>query len=236
MKFYYLVAAYNEERILEKTVQELAALPQKFPGSEILLLDNGSQDQTWSICQRLAQENPWVFAYHNTEKGLGVAFKRGLQELQKKNIEPESWILFCAADLPFGFSDLDSFLALGPKAWKENILFVGSKRHPQSRVQRNWKRRFGSIIFEWARLIILQIKTKDTQGSLLLRGDQVSLLERLHSKDYFFSVELVYFAEKAGRVMEIPIDLRPEVRTSNISLLKDGTKSLLQLLEFRKRL
>ncbi|HEY8270627.1 MAG TPA: glycosyltransferase family 2 protein [Pseudobdellovibrionaceae bacterium] len=236
MKFYYLVAAYNEERVLEKTVRELAVIPQRFPGSEILLLDNGSQDNTWALCQRLAQENSWVSAYHNDEKGMGTAFKRGLRELQNKNIPRDSWIVFCASDLPFGFSDLESFLELGPAAWQENILFVGSKRHSQSQVQRNWKRRFGSVIFELARFLILQIKTKDTQGSLFLRADQIALLQNLNSNDYFFTVELVYFAEKSGKVTEMPIKLRPEIRNSNISILKDGSKSLLQLLKFRQRL
>lgn len=236
MKFYYLVAAYNEERVLEKTVQELASIPQRFPGSEVLLLDNGSEDNTWSLCQKLARENPWVSAFHNDDKGMGVAFKRGLLELQNKSIPPDSWIVFCASDLPFGFSDLDSFLALGTAAWNENILFVGSKRHPQSRVQRNWKRRLGSVIFEVARRLILQIKTKDTQGSLFLRGDQVALVKKLNSRDYFFTVELVYFAENAGKVMEMPIRLRPELRNSNISILKDGLKSLRQLLSFRRNL
>lgn len=238
MKFYYLVAAHNEALVLEKTVQELAAIPQRFPGSEVLLLDNGSVDGTWPLCQRLAAANPaWLSAYHDDAKGLGVAFQRGLLELQKRKIAPDSWVMFCASDLPFGFSDLESFLSLGPTAWKENLLFVGSKRHPRSQVQRSWKRRLGSLVFELARYLVLQIKTKDTQGALFLRGDQVShLAGKLRSEDYFFTAELVYFCEKAGKVTEMPVTLRPEIRTSNISILKDGYKSLRQLIQFRRSL
>jgi len=237
MKFYYLVAAYNEETVLERTIEELSVLPQRFPGSEVLILVNGSNDRTWTIAQKLATENSaWVSAYQNHEKGMGVAFRRGLKELQSKKLSQEDWIMFCASDLPFGFSDLDSFLAMGPQGWKENVLFVGSKRHPLSAVQRNWKRRFGSMIFEVARRIILNVKTKDTQGGLFLRGDQIAMAGKLKSEDYFITLEIVFYAEQAGKVTEMPITLRPDTRNSKISILKDGYKSLVQLIKFKMSL
>lgn len=236
MKFYYLIAAYNEELILERTVRELEHLIKKYPGSEVYILVNGSNDRTWDVAQKLAKENqPWVSSFQNKEKGMGVAYRRGLQELRKKNISADSWVVFTASDLPFGFSDLESFIDLGPESWKEHLLYVGSKRHPKSQVQRNWKRRFGSMIFEVMRYVLLRIKTKDTQGTLFLRGDQLAIIDRLHSDDYFVTAELVYFSEKSGKVMEMPVVLRPEIRSSKVSILKDGYKSLMQILKLRSR-
>ncbi|WP_413287503.1 glycosyltransferase family 2 protein [Bdellovibrio sp. HCB337] len=237
MKFYYLIAAYNEEQILERTVRELEPLTQKFPGSEVFLLVNGSNDKTWDVAQKLSKEFPeWVSSFQNDEKGMGVAYRRGLRELQKRKLDSNHWVVLTASDLPFGYSDLDSFVQLGSSAWQEHVLFVGSKSHPQSQVQRNWKRRLGSLVFEIARQVILRIKTKDTQGTLFLRGDQVSVVERLRADDYFITVEIVYFSERAGKVAEMPVVLRPETRNSKISILKDGYKSLRQLLHFRQRL
>lgn len=237
MKFYYLIAAYNEELILEKTVQELESLVQMHPGSEVFLLVNGSSDKTWEIAQNLAKKyTPWVKSFHNEEKGMGVAYRRGLQELKNRGIDVDSWVVLTASDLPFGFSDLNAFLAFGEKTHKSHSLFIGSKRHPLSKVQRNWKRRFGSMIFEIARYMLLRIRTKDTQGTLFLRGDQVSLVEKLKADDYFISVEIVYYCERSGKVAEMPVELREEVRSSKISILKDGYKSLKQVLQFRQRL
>lgn len=237
MKFYYLVAAYNEEPILRKCIEELSLLPKRFPGSEALLLNNGSQDNSWPLMQQLVQENPgWLSCYNEEGKGLGLAFKRGLRELQKRKLDPDSWIVFAAADLPFGWSDLESFLKFAPEEQKKHLLFVGSKRHPQSQANRNWRRVLGSWIFEFSRFVFLGIKTKDTQGALFLRADGVSLVEKLQADDYFFSVELVYFAEKQGLVSEMPITLSPERRQSKVSILKDGWKSLQQLWHFRRRL
>lgn len=235
MKFYYLVAAYNEEDVLARTIHDLAIIPERFPGSEVLILVNGSSDRTWQIAQTLSEENSnWVTSYHNTEKGMGVAFKRGLRELlEKRHLGTDDWIVFCASDLPFGFSDLESFLKMSSKDRQDNVLFVGSKSHPQSKVERNWKRKLGSKFFEIARRLILNIKTRDTQGSLFLRGEQVSIVEKLKSNDYFITAEIVYFAEKIGMVTEMPVHLRSEIRNSKISLIKDGCKSLLQLLKIR---
>lgn len=167
---------------------------------------------------------------------MGVAFRRGLQELKKKSLGANDWVVFCASDLPFGFSDLDSFLSMEKSTQEKTVLFVGSKRHPQSAVQRNWKRRLGSMFFEIARRLILNIKTKDTQGSLFLRGDQVGMVDKLRSDDYFITAEVVYYSEQVGNVVEMPINLRPEIRSSKISLLKDGYKSLAQLIRFRQNL
>jgi len=234
MKFYYLVAAYNEEAVLESTIQSLSILPKRFPGSQVFILVNGSNDGTWTIAQKLSKINPdWVTSFHTEEKGMGAAFRLGLRALKKQNLSNNDWIVFCASDLPFGFSDLESFLKLSNTNEPENILYVGSKRHPASVIQRNWKRRLGSIFFEIARRIILRIKTKDTQGSLFLRGDQVSIVDQLRSNDYFVTVEIVYFSEKNGKVIEMPISLQPEMRSSKISLLKDGYKILAQLINFR---
>lgn len=237
MKFYYLIAAYNEELVLDRTVRELEPLIKRFPGSEVFLLVNGSNDKTWDVAKRLSEEFPaWVKSYQNDEKGMGVAYRRGLRELQKRKIGSDSWVVLTASDLPFGFSDLESFLQLGDQSWQEHLLYIGSKSHPKSQANRNWKRRLGSLIFEIARAVILRIKTKDTQGTLFLRGDQVSVVERLRSDDYFITVEIVYFSENSGKVSEMPVVLRPEIRSSKISILKDGYKSLRQLIKFRQRL
>lgn len=235
MKFYYLIPAYNEEAILAEVVKELEIIPQKYPGSEVLLLDNGSSDGSWTLMQQLAKKNPsWLFCYHDDEKGMGVAYQRGMREVAKRNPDAQSWIIFTAADLPFGFSDLESLLAQTTDKLKNTVLFVGSKRHPQSQVQRGWKRILGSWIFEICRYLILRIKTKDTQGTLFLRGDRVGMVEKLTSKDYFLSCELVYHCEKAGGVIEMPVVLKVEKRSSKVSVIKDGIKSLKQLWRLRR--
>lgn len=239
MKFYYLIAAYNEELILERTVKELESLVQRHPGSEVFILVNGSGDRTWEIAQDLEKRySPWVKSFHNKEKGMGVAYRRGLLELQKRNLDSNSWAVLTASDLPFGFTDLDSFLQLqrDGKVQSENTLFIGSKRHPLSKVERNWKRQFGSMIFELARFVLLGIKTKDTQGTLFLRGDQVGVVGKLQADDYFVTVEIVYYCERKSIVTEMPVELRTEMRSSKVSLLKDGYKSLRQVLLFRQRL
>lgn len=237
MKFYYIVPAFNEESQLRKTFEEIASARSRYPEIEILFIDNGSTDRTWEIAQEIVAAHPsWVSAYHENRKGLGVAFKRGLRELQKRKLSSEDWVVYCAADLPFGFTDLEALLRQGPQGWEKTVLYVGSKRHPQSHITRHWKRILGSTVFEVLRWLILRIKTKDTQGSLFLRGDYNDFVEKMRADDYFFSVELVYFAEQVGLVVELPVTNGAEKRPSRISLVKDGLKTVDQLLKFRRSL
>ncbi len=237
MKFYYVVPAYNEESQLRETFAQIAAARSRYPEIEILFVDNASSDGTWPTMQELAAQNSnWVRAYREERKGLGLAFGRALRELQKQDLTGNDWVVYCAADLPFGFTDLDSLLSQGSNSWEKTVLYVGSKRHPKSQIRRHWKRVLGSAIFEFLRWVILRVRTKDTQGSLFLRGDYVHLVEKMHSEDYFFSVELVYFAEKSGEVVEIPVTYGAEIRPSRLSLFHDGMKTISQLWKFRQRL
>lgn len=71
-----LVPARNEERNIEKCIKSL--LEQDYPGYEILVLDDESEDQTWQILSRLAQG------------------KENLHLLQGKSL-PEDWIGKCWA-------------------------------------------------------------------------------------------------------------------------------------------
>jgi hypothetical protein len=159
----------------------------------------------------------------------------GCVKLQNLQLQADDWIIFTAADLPFGFSDLEAFLRLQMET-KDCLLFVGSKAHPQSQVKRNWKRQLGSLVFQAMRTFFLNLKTKDPQGTLFLRGDQLQIAAGIQSQDYFFTTELVYLMEHKTQVMEMPVQLEADLRQSKVRFLKDGFRVLKQTIALKKRL
>lgn len=232
MRLHYLVAAHNEEGLIDSACNRILPLRNRFPGIRIYLLENGSTDRTWSQCLKLQDSEPNVIRALRTDRaGLGGAFRMGLDALNLNNITKDDWIVLAAADLPFGFSDLDSVISALDKDRDNDVwVYVGSKAHPLSQIERKWNRSAATYAFYLLRKLILGLKTKDTQGSLFIRGDVVDQLRQFKSHDFFFAVEIISQAEIKGTVKEVPVILEPESRPSKVRLARDGFRLLKQLL------
>jgi dolichol-phosphate mannosyltransferase len=80
-----LVPALNEEENLEATVARLIkALTVTVDDYEIIIINDGSDDQTSAVADRLAAENSAIRAVHNSRSmGLGYCFAQGYREADK---------------------------------------------------------------------------------------------------------------------------------------------------------
>lgn len=74
-----VVPCYNEQEVLEDSCAKLLALLKKLmakglitPGSELLLVDDGSTDSTWSLIEQIAQQETLV-------TGISLSRNRGHQ-------------------------------------------------------------------------------------------------------------------------------------------------------------
>lgn len=82
-KLSILVAAYNEEETLRECLEGVLAAPLPVGiEREILLVDDGSRDRTWSIAQELAREHPGQVRIFQQipNQGKGAALRRAIAE------------------------------------------------------------------------------------------------------------------------------------------------------------
>ena len=68
MKFSVIIPAYNCEKTLEAAVESVRA--SGLPDYEILLIDDGSQDGTPALCDRLCAQMPEVRCIHQENAGV----------------------------------------------------------------------------------------------------------------------------------------------------------------------
>jgi dolichyl-phosphate beta-glucosyltransferase len=226
----YVVPVHNQEAVLPDTVPRLVARLRDHPGSEVLLVENGSTDGSMAVCVGLAStlDSPGVRVQAaNSARGLGHALRRGME------IAHGDLIVLTAADLPFGFSDLDAYLATRPAP----MLAIGSKAHPQSHVTTSRLRKVMSDMFRVLRLLILGLRVRDSQGTILIQSPLARrILPYLRCGGFLISTEVVYVAQRAGTVaVELPITYTAG-RTSTVSPLRDSTRMALGLLSLRRRL
>lgn len=225
LKLCYFIPVHNESQCLRKNIQELVRfLGSNAPHSKIMLLENGSNDHSYAIAKKIEKESKKieVRVLSTYEKGYGHAIHMGIDtalELWKENM----WYVLTAADLPFGFSDFKAFHECIKDHTGIKIL-VGSKAHPRSQVSAHGLRNTISQLYYLVRKYVLNMKTKDSQGTIWIDASVAkTLYKHINSRNFFYSTELIYLAEKRGlEVCEMPINLKPSHRKSRVRLFRDG--------------
>jgi glycosyltransferase involved in cell wall biosynthesis len=227
----YLVPIYNEEAVLADTAKAIAARLEDHPGSEVILVENGSTDRSPELVEELASAlsgpNVEVIAAHSA-KGYGNAMRHGI-DLASGDV-----LVITAADLPFGFSDLDEALAQRPRP----ALMIGSKAHPRSLVEVSAKRKVMSSAFRLLRRLALGLNVGDSQGTILIdRALAARIRPHLASADFFFSTELIALATRLGVApVELPVDYSNPRPGSTVRPLHDGLSMARAVFELRPRL
>ena len=103
-----VVPAYNEETEIEITVREIFEyLDIKFLNAEILVMNDGSKDNTLSILKTLAEEIPMLKVL-NHEQNMGIG--RSMRDLYFA--AEADYIFFVPADRQVRIEALDDFLPL----------------------------------------------------------------------------------------------------------------------------
>jgi dolichyl-phosphate beta-glucosyltransferase len=227
--FSYVIPVHNQIADLRRTVRLLVERLGHLPGSEVILVENGSSDGSGPLCLSLAAmfDGDDVAARVTTSaKGLGFAWRRGMA------IARAETLVLTAADLPFGFTDLDGYLGMSPRP----SLVMGSKTHPDSQVETSLVRRTLSGGFGMLRAGLLSVDV-DTQGTMIIgRALAQSLLPRLRSGDFLIGAEIICWAVSEGITpLEVPIVYTASGR-STVSPLRDSTHMAIGLFALRRRL
>ena len=75
-----IVPVYNAEKYLRRCVESIQR--QTYPNIEILLVDDGSEDESGRLCDRLAGEDPRIRVIHKKNGGQASARNAGLRQAE----------------------------------------------------------------------------------------------------------------------------------------------------------
>lgn len=107
--FIIVMPAYNEEDCIEKVVRSwMINVVNKHPGSEMLVINDGSRDNTRQILDKLKKEFKRFKVIHKINEGHGATLVRGYLESAKT---PHEWVFQTDSDDQFSPEDFD-------KLWK----------------------------------------------------------------------------------------------------------------------
>ncbi|MBN1923701.1 MAG: glycosyltransferase family 2 protein [Nanoarchaeota archaeon] len=182
MEYSIIIPAYNEEEGLEKTFKRVFGAN---PGAEIILVDDGSKDKTWSIMQRLAKNKKTIALRHENNKGKANALKTGYDKAKNEILATiDSDCTYPPEEIP----------KLVKKIEEGYDMAVGSRFTKGFPKGYSWKRAIANILGAFFTSIILMHKVTDVTTGLRAFNKKVT---KLPSK----AKNLDYEAELTARVI-----------------------------------
>jgi glycosyltransferase involved in cell wall biosynthesis len=203
----YFFPAHNEEANLRPLVEEaLAALPALAEAWEIVIVDDGSRDDTPTIADALAAANPGLVraVHHPTNLGYGAALRTGLGAARHE------LVAFTDGDRQFRVADLGRLLARLAGPDRPDVVVGYRIRRADPLVRTVYAR-----LYRLANRIFFGLAVRDVDCACkLFRRDALEGL-RVESGGAFFSAELLIKLGASGRtVAEVGIPHYPRTAGS----------------------
>ena len=221
----------NEAETLGRCIEKaLLGIERSGTRGEILVADNGSEDDSVQIAEKLGAR-----VVHVKKKGYGNALRGGIQAASGK------WIIMGDADESYDFSETDRFV----EKFQQGFELVAGCRLPRG----GGKIQPGAMPFthRWLGNPLFSRMARDMFAAPIhdvycgLRGFTRELYDRLElqCEGMEFATEMIIKASLHGaRITEIPITLHPDGRKTHVPHLRtvrDGWRTLRFFLVFSPR-
>jgi dolichyl-phosphate beta-glucosyltransferase len=225
-----IVPAYNESaRIGASLEQILDHVRRQNWHAEVLVVDDGSRDDTLDIAGRFAAGNPAVVILRNPgNRGKGYAVRNGMMQARGKTL------LFTDADLSSPISEAGKlFAALEAGA----DVAIGSRwLDPSLQFQRQSRKRQAlSRVFNLFLRMVLFFPYRDTQCGFkaFTRAAALKIFPMQRITRWGFDPEILYLAHSHGlKVAEVPVAWGHD-EGSRLHVWRDGARMAWDTLRIR---
>jgi glycosyltransferase involved in cell wall biosynthesis len=222
-----VMPAFNEAEILgtsvKSVVEGLRAREERF---EVLVVENGSTDETFQIAQGLSEEYPEVRVEHRDEADYGRSLRSGLL-----NATGDAVVNFDTDYFDLDFLDAAVAQVLAPDG---AAIVVGSKRGEGANDKRDPIRKLATLVFSTILRVVFGLRVSDTHGIKAMRREAVEPYARIctFGQD-LFDTELILRVERAGlTTAEIPVEVR-ELRQARSTFITRVPRTLRGLCKLR---
>jgi dolichyl-phosphate beta-glucosyltransferase len=223
-----VIPALNEASRLPGTLEQIDSfLKQQSYRYEVIVVENGSSDDTVGVVERFAKTHPYVRLFAGEPRGKGRAVKRGMLEACGE------YRFICDADLSMPIEEVARFLppnltdydvAIGSREAK------GAKRYDEP-IHRHLMGRVNNFLIK---LIALR-GFEDTQCGFksFSREAAEDLFSVQRMNGIGFDIEVLFIAQKRDyMIKEVPIDWYYN-SDSKMRLVQDSLGIIREMFEIR---
>ena len=225
-----IIPAYNEGARIGASLQKvLTYVAEQAWVAEILVVNDGSNDDTPEIVRSYAMTNPCLRLLQNPgNRGKGYSVRNGMLQAQG------AILLFSDADLSSPIEEAGKLLAAITDGADIAMGSRWLRSDLQTQRQPLYRQLFGRI-FNLLLRITLGLNFKDTQcgfkGFRRRAAKTIFPLQRIER--WGFDPEVLYLARKFGfKVAEVPVAWAHREGT-RINPLSDGTKMFVEMVKIR---
>lgn len=228
-----VVACYNEEEILESSVDELLdtlkGLDRPF---EIVFVDDVSRDRTRAILSDIVSRHPGVdlrVILHERNRGRGATVSDGFRAARGHIAG------YLDIDLEVHSRYIPSLVQAidrGADVATVRRIYAFQLRH----LDRYFMSRGYSFLVR--RLLGTSLHDTETGFKFFRREKLLPVLDAIEDERWFWDTEFMIRAERAGlRIAEVPgAYVRREDKTSTVSGIRDSIDYFIRLVRFRGRI
>jgi dolichyl-phosphate beta-glucosyltransferase len=222
-----IIPAHNEESRLPDTLEQVFHFLQKQSfDSEVLVVENGSTDDTFNVAQQFAAKHVNCRVLQS-EKGKGAAVRRGMLEARGE------YRFMCDADLSMPVEEIKKFIP--PKLEQFDVAIASREAKGSVRFNEPPYRHLGGRGINYIIQLLILPGLNDTQcGFKCLRAEIAQDLFKHQILDgWSFDIEILHIARRRRyRVREIPIHwyYHPETK---VSAVRDALRMIGDIFRIR---
>ena len=223
-----VIPAYNEETRLPDTLMQVFEFTRKQAYStEVVLVENGSQDHTFEIARDFASTHPQFRVLRNAQSGKGRAVRQGMLAARGE------YRFMCDVDFSMPVVEICRFL---PPALQSYDIAIASREAPGAvRYDEPYYRHMMGRIYNGLIRTLALPGLQDTQCGFkcFTKHAAEDLFPRQTLTGWSFDVEILFIAQLLGyRVVELPINWYYHPH-SKINVVRDSFKMGIDLLTIR---
>lgn len=216
-----VIPAYNEAAVIGQAVSEAeSALDPIFTDYEVLVVDDGSSDDTARVVERLLPLFPRTrLIRHPQNRGYGAALRTGFEAAAFDRVA------FTDADCQFDLADLARLSSLAG----EYPVVVGYRLDRKD----PWRRRFFSWGYNVLARTLLGTRVRDCDCALKVFHREALARLLPESRGFFVNTEMLTRARQLDLPLaEVPVTHRPRLGGSSKVSLREIPRTLRVLLKF----
>ena len=234
MNLSIIIPAFNEELLIESTVESISEFLEKnFDVSEIIIVNDGSTDNTKSIIENLIAKNNGKInlklVNSKRNRGKGYSIKQGM-------IQSTGEVrIFMDADLPFSLVVIKKIFK---RIMNGSDIVIGDRNNPKSELVNVHpvRKLAGNVYSVFVRLVVSGGIT-DTQCGLKGFSDEAArfIFSRTTIDGFGFDVEVLRIGQKKPfSISRLPVRMVNNRLDSRVHLIKDSLLMLWNLVVIKK--
>jgi len=196
-----VIPAYNEEHRLPRTLEQIFAyLEEQTYSAEVLVIENGSTDNTLQVAKRFAEKHSNLRVFSEIQSGKGNAIQKGMLEAEGQ------YRFMCDVDLSMPVEELSKFIPATNQSF--DIAIASREAEGAVRYHEPEYRHIGGRLINFAIRLLILPGLNDTQcGFKCFRADVVeSIFPSQRISGWSFDIEILFIARKRGyKIEEVPI-------------------------------